>query len=197
MENKADLKAIWNQLGDLQTKVGQLIEVDKVESVYDKLKKEAEQKEKWMPWLVPYILVMMACLTWVSEAYQGLVPMTGIMLITIGAFIMMHLLNKHTIPLADYEYDKSATDFLKIVKSKLNKRKTTWAVGVATYIFFLLGGLHLLIFGLDSLVGQGATLGLLYGTMLGIAGFATGNMYVIHKMRYGDILKTIDRFLAK
>ena len=192
-----DLKAIWNQLGDLQTKVGQLIEIDDVESVYNKLKKEETNKKKWMPWMIPYILIMMSFIIWISEAYNGVVPMLGIALITVGALLMMHLLNKHSIPLTDYEHDKNATDFLKIVKDKLNKRRASWTIGVAVYIFFLLGGLHLLIFGIDNLVGRGGEVGLLYGVMLGLAGFSTGNMYLIHKKQYGDILKTIDRFLAK
>lgn len=196
MENKADLKAIWGKLNDLQLEVGKMIGADNIESVYNQLKKEQDRKKKWMPFMVPYIFAIMAFIAWVSEAHKDIVSMVGIAMITIGGFIMMNLLNMHEIPIDEYEHDKDSTTFLTLVKEKLEKRKTTWAIGVALYILLLLGGLHLLIFGLESLAGKGGELGILYGMMFGLMGMATGNMYVLHKKQYGEILKTIDRFLT-
>lgn len=190
-----DLKVIWGKLNDLQIEVGKLVEVDSVTSIYNKLKKEEANRKKWMPWMIPYILLMMAVITWVTEAYKGMIPMFGIALITVGGFLMMWLLSRHQISVEAYEHDKNATVFLTSVKDKLVKRKTSWAIGVALYILLLLGGLHLLIFGLDSLAGKGGMLGLLYGTMLGLMGYATGSMYLRHQKQYGDTLKMIDRFL--
>lgn len=191
-----DLKVIWSKLNDLQMEVGQMIGTDNVETVYNQLKKEQERKKKWMPFMLPYVVVLMSFMTWLTEAYRGVVPMIGIGLITIGAFIMVQLLNKHKVSLDAYEHDKDSTTFLKLVKEKLNKRKNTWAIGVALYTLLLLGGLHLLIFGLESLVGKGGEVGLLYGMMLGLTGFSAGSMYKLHQRQYGDILKTIDRFLT-
>lgn len=192
-----DLKVIWSKLNDLQLEVGQMIGVDNVETVYTQLKKEQDRKKKWVPFLVPYIMVIMAFMTWLTEAYKDVVSMVGIMLITIGALIMMKLLNMHAIPIEEYEHDKDSTSFLKLVKEKLEQRKKTSALGVGLYPLFLLGGLHLLIFGLGSLAGRGGEVGLLYGLMLGIAGFSTGSMFLFHQKQYGEILQTIDRFLAK
>ncbi len=191
-----DLKAIWNKVNDLQQQVGKLIDGDTVENTYTNLKKEQDLQKKWTPWMIPYILVLMGFMTWLTEAFKSPVSMTGIGLITIGGFVMTYLLQANQIPIEQYEHNRDAASFLKTVKEKLTKRKHFWATGVAIYTLSLTFGLHLLIFGLDSLEGQGGYVGLLYGTMLSLTGYATGTMYIAHQSRYGDMLKSINRFLA-
>ena len=193
MEN---LKAIWSKVEDLQIEIGKLLDTDIVESTYLTLKKEQALQKKWTPWMIPYIFALMTFMTWLTEAFQSPVSMTGIVLITIGGFVMTYLLKANQIPIERYEHNRDATSFLQVVREKLKKRRHFWAVGVAIYTLSLTFGLHLLIFGLDSLAGKGGQVGLLYGGMLGLTGYVTGNMYVVHQLRYGDLLKRIDRFLA-
>jgi len=45
-------------------------------------------------------------------------------------------------------------------------------------------GLHLLIFGVGSLVGKGGLLGVFYGGMFGLTGTVTGGMYALHTKKY-------------
>lgn len=191
-----DLKKIWHKLNDLQVEIEQVLNKDAVENTYKKLKKEADLQKKWMPWMIPYIFCLMALMTWLTQAHDSFVKMSGIALITIGGLVMTYLLQANKIPIEQYQHHQDATTFMKIVKEKLEKRKHFWAIGVAIYTLSLTFGLHLLIFGLDSLAGKGGYVGLLYGMMLGLTGFATGNMYLAHQKQYGEVLKTVNRFLA-
>ena len=192
-----DLKAIWNKLDDLQLEIGQYFNKNVVETTYATIRKEENLRKKWTPWIIPYILVLMSVMVWISNAFQSWVSMMGILLITIGGFVMTYLLQANRIPVEQYEHNRDAMSFMKLVKEKLERKKHFWAIGVAIYTLSLTFGLHLLIFGFDSLAGKMGYVALLYGLMLGIAGYATGNMYIIHQQRYGGILKTIDRFLAE
>lgn len=191
-----DLKMIWGKLNDLQEEVGKMINVNVVEDTYQTLKKEEENHKKYTPWMIPYILILMGFMTWLTEAYQSTISMVGILLITIGGFVMTYLLSTNRIPIEQYEHGRDATSFLKIVQEKLLKRKQYWPIAVAIYTLSLLAGLHLLIFGLESVANRGGEVGILYGVMLGLTGMVTGSMYAMHQSRYGDLLKRIDRFLA-
>lgn len=190
-----DLKRIWNKVNDLQLDIETLLDSKTVEHTYQILKKEEKNQKKWTPLVIPIILITMLVFTWVTQAYQTIVSMTGIVLITIGAFVMIRLLQMHQISIDQYEHDRDVISFLKIVKERLAKRKHTWALGVIIYTFSLTIGLHLLIFRLDSLAGLWGQVGLLWGMMLGLTGYAGGSMYLIHQKRYGAILNRINHFL--
>lgn len=192
-----DLKTVWNKINDLQLEVGQVVDTDTVENTYTALKKEQDLQKKWTPWMIPYILILMGFMTWLTEAFNSPISMVGIGLITIGGFVMTYLLQANQIPIEQYEHNRNAIAFLKTVKSKLTKRRHFWAIGVVIYTLSLTFGLHLLIFGLTSLAEKGSQFGLFYGIMLGLTGLVTGSMYVTHQSRYGDMLKRIDRFLAE
>jgi len=101
------------------------------------LKKEESIHAKWTPWVLPYLLVMMAFITWITTAYTSMVAMAGIVLIACGAYVMFSLFH-----------------------------------------------LHLLIFGVASLVGKGGLVGTFYGIMLGLTGGVTGSMYAVHAKKY-------------
>lgn len=195
-----ELHAIWNKLNDLQVEVGTLLEVNKVETIYQQLKKEEDLQKKWAPFVMPFIICMMLGMT-LFIRYAGGQPYTNIqiigwILITLGALAMTYLLQSDSLPLATYEHHKNSLDFLKIVKEKLLKRKHLWAFAVTFYIISLTTGLHLLIFGLGSLAGKGGILGAFYGIMFGLMGASAGGMYAMHQAKYGKLLKRIDRFLS-
>ena len=198
-----DLKLIWNKLNELQLEVGKLIEMDKVETVYDKLKKEEELKKKWMPFTAPVILLTMGWIFWITypkgEPLSEILftPFTlGILLIIFGAFLMMYLIVKIRIPLARYQHDRSSLDFLKIVKERLHQRKKYTLIGVSLYLFILTIGVHLMIFEFNSLAGSWGMVFGLYGFMLGLTGMMIPSVLVAHNKQYKDILSRIDRFLA-
>ncbi|MEM6318914.1 MAG: hypothetical protein AAF960_14675 [Bacteroidota bacterium] len=190
-----DLKTIWNKMDALHLEMGQIINSNNVETIYKKLKREEELTKQYTPFFIPVVLSVMAMMVYVTEAYKGWIPMLGIALITIGAFVMLRLILLHRVPVEQYEKSQDATSFLQQVKEKLNKKVHLSALGVAIYTLCILGGLHLLIFGLESLVGKGGMVGAVYGTMLGLTGVGVGMMYKMHQMQYGEMLKMIDRFL--
>ena len=110
---------------------------------------------------------------------------------------MAYLLQSDRIPVEAYEHDKSSIDFLKIVKEKLEKRKHLWAFAITVYMVSLMLGMHLLLFGLESLAGKWGWVGVFYGISLGLTGKSAGDMYARHQSKYGDMLKRIERILAE
>jgi len=194
-----ELQAIWNKLNDLQTEVGALIKVDKVDTIYEKLKKEEEQQKKWMPFMVPYIICLMLGMTWLVRYTGGkpldLIQISGLILITLGGLSMIYLMHLARIPVDLYEHNHTSVEFMKNIKGKLLKRRHLWAIAMIVYILSLTIGLHLLIFGIGSLAGKGGSVGAFYGIMFGLMGASAGGMYSMHQARYGGMLQRIDRFL--
>jgi len=127
---------------------------------------------------------MMAFITWITTAYTSMVAMAGIALITLGAYVMLYFFQKTRIDLQPYEANPTAENFDKIIRAPLKKRVHYWAIGVAIYTLSLTFGLHLLIFGVASLVGKGGLVGTFYGVMFGLTGGVTGSMYAIHTKKY-------------
>jgi len=192
-----DLKVIWGKLNDLHVEIGEVLNKGVVENTYATLKKEEERHQKYTPLMIPYILILMTILIVITKSYQSWVSMIGILLITIGGFVMTYLFTLYRIPVEKYEHDRDTTSFLKLVKEKLEKRKHIGAIATTVYIFSLTTGLHLLIFGLDSLDGKWGWVGLHYGVMFALMGATAGTMYATYQKKYGEILKNINRFLAE
>jgi len=178
------LERIWHKLDALEKALGQLVARDAIKETYQQLKKEESIHAKWTPWVLPYLLVMMAFITWITTAYTSMVAMAGIVLIACGAYVMFSLFQKNKIDLPAYEANPTAENFDKIIRKPLKKRVHYWALGVAIYTLSLTFGLHLLIFGVASLVGKGGLVGTFYGIMLGLTGGVTGSMYAVHAKKY-------------
>lgn len=175
---------IWHKLDALEKTIGQLATKDAVKETFQQLKQEATAQEKWKPWAFPFILTMMAFMTWMTNAYTSMISMTGIALIAFGAYLMLYFFQKNRIDLSTYEENPTATNFDEIIREPLKKRVHYWALGVAIYTLSLTFGLHLLIFGIGSLVGKGGLIGTFYGIMLGLTGWVTGGMYALHTKKY-------------
>ena len=178
------LEMIWHKLDALEKTLGQLVTKNAVKETYQQLKKEENIHAKWTPWVLPYLLVMMAFITWLTTAYTSMVAMAGIALIALGAYVMLSFFQKNRIDLQAYEANPTAENFDKIIRNPLKKRVHYWALGIAIYTLSLTFGLHLLIFGVASLVGKGGLVGTFYGIMLGLTGSLTGGMYAIHAKKY-------------
>ncbi|MFK7983456.1 MAG: hypothetical protein AB8G86_25975 [Saprospiraceae bacterium] len=178
------LEMIWHKLDILEKALGQLVAKNAVKETYQQLKKEDSIHTKWTPLVVPYLLVMMAFITWITAAYTSMVTMAGIMLITCGAYVMLSFFQKNRIDLQAYEANPTAENFDEIIRKPLKQRVHYWALGVAIYTLSLTFGLHLLIFGVASLAGKGGLVGTFYGIMFGLTGGITGSMYAIHAKKY-------------
>ena len=196
-----ELHAIWSKLDDLQIEVGALINVNQAEDIYKKLKKEEEQRDKWKPFMVPYVVCVMLGFAWLVQSTGGN-PLTIIQIISLSligvaglAFVYSFYIIK--LPLAEYQTNGNTVAFLKKLKASLLKRRKVYVISMACYIVSLTIGIHLLIFGLDSLAGKGGYLGLFYGCMLGLLGASVGGTYRTYHKQYGDIFKRIDRFLEE
>lgn len=189
MEKEA-LKTVWYKLDDLQNSVSSLMEKDLLENTIQQLKREDKTSGKMMPLILTFLLLMMAGIAWVSNAFESVTSMAGIAFIVTGGMTMIHFMSKNRVPFEEYEANGSVNNFIQEIKGIVAQRKHYWAAGVIIYLLSLTFGLHLLIFGLGSLVGKGGTIGTFYGIMLGIAGAAGGSMYALHNKIYGDFLKT-------
>ena len=202
-----DLKEIWQKVGDLKAEVGELLAMDKVETIYTQLKKEEDRQKKWKPWQIPYVIVVSALTfffyNWLSQHYYDRNMTTqqilGTLLIPIGGFIMLYFYQLHKIPLEDKEHDQTSLFFLKMVKEKLSKKRKAIRWANMVYISLLTIGLNLVSFdwGISNISEHWIHFLLLNGTMLtiGILSFIFG----LKKFdeQYKDILAKIDRFLAE
>ena len=184
------LEKIWHKLDALEKALGKLVTQNAVQQTYQQLKKEATLQSKWQPWALPYILGMMAFITWMTGAYTSFVGMAGIVLITAGAYAMIYCFQQNQIDLTTYEVNPSAENFDKLIRQPLRKRVHYWAIGVAIYTLSLTFGLHLLIFGVASLAGKGGFVGAFYGIMLGLTGTVTGGMYASHAKKYEAVFNS-------
>lgn len=202
-----DLKAIWHKIGDLKTEVGELLEMDKVESIYTQLKKEEDRQKKWKPWQIPYIIVMTVFIfgvyNWISQTYYDrdmtTLQILGTLLIPIGGFIMLYFYQLHKIPLADKEHDRTSLSFLTMVKEKLTKKRKAIFWGNMIYVLILALGLNIisLDWGITDISKHWKHLLLLNGTMLGIGILSFRFGLKKFDKQYKDILARIDRFLAE
>lgn len=202
-----DLKIIWQKLDDLKGEVGDMIEMDKVESVFDNLKKVEDRQKKWMPWMIPYIILVTAGLYWfygwISQFSFNRdltnLQIIGILFIPIGGFLMLYLIQLNKIPLDLYEHDKSAVSFLKIVKEKLAKKRKYTLIANFSYLAFLITGMHLLAIGWweGGFLEHWKPIVFFYGTILMMIGIATYFSMKKFDERYKDIMEKTDRFLAE
>ena len=102
------LEMIWHKLDALEKTIGQLVTKNEVKETYQQLKKEESIHAKWTPWVLPYLLVMMAFITWLTTAYTSMVAMAGIALIALGAYVMLSFFQKNRIDLQAYEANPTA-----------------------------------------------------------------------------------------
>lgn len=191
-----EFQTMWKETEPIELNV---INFHKVETIYSNLRAEEERKNKYMPWTYAVIMAVMAAMAFMVKYTSGnaisAVQCLGLMLIAIGGVTMAYLLQLYRIPVHEFEHDQSSRAFMEIVRTNLNKRKILAPLAVAIYIVLLTGGLHLLIFGFGSLVGQGGSLGILYGMMAGLTGMSIAMMITTHNMMYGKMLKKINTFL--
>ena len=201
-----DLKEIWQKVGDLKAEVGELLAMDKVETIYTQLKKEEDRQKKWKPWQIPYVIIVSALTfffyNWLSQHYYDRNMTTqqilGTLLIPIGGFIMLYFYQLHQIPLDD-EHDRTSTAFLKMVKAKLAKKRKAIRQANMIYISLLIIGLNAVSYdwGLTSITKHWKQFLFLNGFMVIIATLSYLNGQKKFDKRYKDILARIDRFLAE
>lgn len=202
-----DLKAIWQKIGDLKEEVGEMIEMNKVESVYSQLKKEEARNKKWLPWMIPYYIGMTLFILWVYnwmsitwfDRTLSTFQIIGTLLIMVGGFIMLYLSQLHKIPLADYQQDQTSQAFLSTVKEKLAKRRKMSLIANGIYIFVLTIGLNMVAYDWSSDFANGFGLHtiLMNGFMLLLAAITLPLGLRKFDKQYKDILTRIDRFLTE
>ncbi|MFK7983455.1 MAG: hypothetical protein AB8G86_25970 [Saprospiraceae bacterium] len=201
-----DLKAIWQKVGDLKAEVGEMLEMDKVETIYTQLKKEEDRQKKWKPWQIPYVIAVTVFIfwvyNWISQHYYGRNMTTqqilGTLLIPIGGFIMLYFYQLHQIPLDD-QHDRTSLSFLKMVKEKLAKRRQAKLQADMIYTALLTIGLNIISidWGITDITQHWKHLLALNGIMAIIAIFSFINGQKKFDKRYKDILARIDRFLVE
>ncbi|MEM7511334.1 MAG: hypothetical protein AAF388_10410 [Bacteroidota bacterium] len=198
-----NLKNIWKQLQEAQDQLALHLDVDKAETIYQKIEKEERLRKKAAPWLPFYLLGIMGALSWVvyqtslSEGTDfGAVQITGLLLITIGGICITYLTYLAKIPVGREFFDQQASTFVQSVKEALTKRRKLLLLSMSVFMFCLIAGLHLLIFGLEDLGEKGGYLGWFYGSMLALAGTTIPLSLSAFDKHYEEIHMRIDRFLA-
>jgi len=202
-----DLKAIWQKVGDLKVEVGELIEMEKVETIYTQLKKEEDRQKKWMPWMIPYYIGMTLLLLWVYnwiswnwyDRTLTNLQIFATLLIPAGGFIMLYFHQLHKIPLDTNEHDRTSLAFLRTVKDKLGKKRKAVLLGNMIYTIILTIGLNImsLDWGVDDLTLHWKPLLGINVTMLIICIYSFISTRKKIDKQYKDILARIDRFLAE
>lgn len=202
-----DLKAIWQKVGDLKAEVGELLEMEKVETIYTQLKKEEARQKKWKPWRIPYIVAVTIFTfwfyNWISQTYYDqnmtMQQILGTLLIPIGAFMMLYINQLHKIPLDDKAHDRTSLTFLKMVKEKLTKKRQAIRQANMVYLVLLTIGLNVISFdwGITSIAEHWKHSLFLNGFMLIIAILSFINGQKKFDKQYKDMLARIDRFLAE
>ena len=202
-----DLKSIWQKVNDLKGEVGEMLEMNKVETIYTQLKKEEDRQKKWLPWMIPYFIGMTLSMlwfyNWVSHTWfdrpLNTIQIIGTLLIFVGASIMLYMNQLHKIPLAAYEHDQTAQSFLKIVKEKLAKRRKMALWSNVIYIGILTVALNIISYDWSAPYANGNWSYLLFlnGFMICLAVVAVPLGLRKFDKRYKDILTRIDRFLVE
>lgn len=201
-----ELRTIWTKLNALQLEVGQMIDMDKVETVYEQLKKEEEIREKYTPYLFPIIGGTMLVLggiifssNWMIGEPLDIVQVIGFTLICIGAIYLIYQFKLSSIIFKENDPSESTNDFLRMAKKQLIKRKKASIIGPILYTLLLMIGMYLIILkyinlGDTSGFLYGAT-GLHFGVMFALMGFTYQNQTKLFNEKYQEILERIDRFL--
>lgn len=209
MENKAALKTIWNKLNALQIEIGQLIELDKVETVFKDLAEKEKLRGKEIYWHQPKIIsmwLMMGLIAFSPNLILGFFPdfiqIIGYLLTIVGMIWLTHHFNSSKIPFKENSHEASSIDFLKKAKTQLLKRKKADVFGPIGYGILLFSGIYMMLFNYLQLINSdvGFLLGIT-GASIGIVAALVGSTVHFQKKQfdknYNEILCRIDTFLAK
>ncbi|MEM8899306.1 MAG: hypothetical protein AAGC85_14430 [Bacteroidota bacterium] len=198
-----NLKDIWKQLQEAQDQLALHLDVNKAETIYQQIEKEERLRKKAAPWLPFYLLGIMGALSWVvyqtslsDGATFGAVKITGLLLITIGGICITYLTYLAKIPVGREYFDQQVSTFLQSVKEALTKRRKLLFISMSVFMFSLIAGLHLLIFGLEDLGEKGGYLGWFYGSMLALTAAAIPLSLSAFDKHYEEIHMRIERFLT-
>ncbi|MEM6765448.1 MAG: hypothetical protein AAF824_18730 [Bacteroidota bacterium] len=198
-----NLKEIWKQLQDTQDQLALHLDVDEAETIFQQLEKEERLRKKFAPWLPFYLLGIMGALAWV--VYQtsaaegtsfGAVKIIGLFMIGTGGICITYLTYLAKMPVGRDLFDQRSNSFVQSVKEVLTKRRKLLLISMSAFMFCLIVGLHLLIFGVDELSEKGGYLGWFYGGMLALTAAAIPLSLSAFDKHYEEIHLRIERFLS-
>ena len=191
------LQSIWTQLNQLSAELGEMAEPKSISSVYEQLQREQDLRKKFNPLLIAFVLLFPVVLWQVlPTATENGTKWLGILLVASAGIAIAVFSQIVKMPLKQFAYDRSSTEFLSIVRAKLDQSRKMLILGICLQITLLTLGLFFLIFGSIPEEGFYGFLGLFLGFMFGLGGLAVGGSIASFNRYYRDLYQRIDRFLA-
>ena len=190
-----NLQAIWQQLNATSAQLEVVVKAQSKDTVYDQLLREQRLRKRYNPLLICLILML-------PFVFAMLVPLAaavgqkilGISLITASAVAVAVFSQIVKMPLKEFEYNRSATAFLQVVKRQLDKSRQLFVFGLVLQIILLTGGVLLLILP-DYDDGHFLTyLATISGIMFGLGGLSVGGGVAFFNRHYKNIYDTISAF---
>ncbi|MFK5973028.1 MAG: hypothetical protein QM485_07080 [Flavobacteriaceae bacterium] len=184
------IESIWNKSNLVKES-----DTKTLQNIYSQLESEEKNRKLYAIW--PYIIVTFIMLAFLLLAYKTSPvfetrQITGVALVTIGSFMIVFFSQFVKVTISEPDYGKPSTEFLVLVKKKLNTRKNYLILGVTLQLISLISGLYLLIFATSI---DGEMLGKYFGTMFSFSGIAMGIIIALYKLQYKKLIKRIDYIL--
>ncbi|MEN0004889.1 MAG: hypothetical protein AAF798_12120 [Bacteroidota bacterium] len=145
-----NLKAIWEKLHEAQIEIEQLMHKDSSSAIIDTFRKEEALRQKYLPWMLPYlafIMTGMTLLVYHTNPQFGSMEVLGLFLIACAGFIMIYIPQSIRIPIQSFSYGEATIPFVRAAQEKIGLRRKYLLHSTIAMMILLTGGLFCLIFG--------------------------------------------------
>lgn len=193
-----DLKQIWNQVNDLKLHLESIMPKEAPSLLHKRLiaieEERKQQTQKAYSMVYGVILYFFAVSIGVNWFITGIIwlplnQVAGILLFVFGFSFMLSRFQKNTL---DLDYSQLTQPFIQEAIDQLKLRKKRLLTDPLIYVFCLIGAIHLLLHGYLKMVdGYWGYIGLLYGTMLGLAGITYEKALKKYEANEGQILEEL------
>ncbi len=185
-----NIKSIWNKIKLVKT-----TNTKTSQNFFLQLEREEKNRKHFSIWsygIFTIIILGFSLLVYETSPVFGNRQIMGITLVTIGSFIIVFFSQFVKITISEPDYGRPSTEFLVLVKEKLNTRKNYLIFGISIQLICLISGLYLLIFTKSI---DGKTLGKYFGTMFSFSGIAIGITIALYNIHYKKLVRRIDFLL--
>lgn len=184
------IKYIWNEINLVKT-----TNTKTPQNIFLHIEREEKNSKRYSIWsygISAFIMLAFLLLVYRTSPIFGTRQIIGITLVAIGSFMIVFFSQFVKITTSEPDYGKPSTEFLVLVKEKLNTRKNYLIFGISIQLICLISGLYLLIFTKSI---DGETLGKYFGTMFSLSGIAMGISIALYNVHYKKLIRRIDFLL--
>jgi len=196
-----ELQQIWNQVNKVKLHIETLMPKEGPEMLHKKLtaieedrKKQTRKAHSMIYMVLLYFFVISVGVNWfrTGAIWLPLHQLVGIVLFVFGFCFMQVRFQNNTL---DMDYNQLTKPFVQEAIEQLKLRKKRLLTDPLIYVFCLLIAIHLLVHDyIKMLDGYWGFIGLLYGSMLGLAGITYQKLLEKYEANEGLILKELIGF---